>query len=135
MSRAGLYQSVARLAQAFSNGNRLRLLELVSQAERSVDDLARQSGLTLANASQHLQALRQAGLVTARKDGVRVFYAVAGNDVIKLYKGIRVVAASRLPEMVKRARTVMASGKSLSKGKTGRVGSSSRRSKSRTVTA
>jgi DNA-binding transcriptional ArsR family regulator len=135
MSRTGLYHSVARLAQAFSNGNRLRLLELASKAERSVEDLARLSGLTLANASQHLQALRQAGLVWARKDGVRVFYAVAGNVVIKLYKGIRIVAASRLPAMKKGARALMASGKSLSKAKAGRAAASSRRSKTRAVSA
>jgi rhodanese-related sulfurtransferase/DNA-binding transcriptional ArsR family regulator len=94
-----LYQSIAKVAQALASGNRLQLLEFMAQGERSVDSLAAMAGVTVANASQHLQALRRAGLVTARKDGQRVYYRVAGDDVVRLYDGLRVVAESRLAEV------------------------------------
>ena len=94
-----LYQSIAKVAQALASGNRLQLLEFMAQGERSVDALAAMAGVTVANASQHLQALRRAGLVVARKDGQRVYYRVAGDDVVRLYDGLRVVAESRLAEV------------------------------------
>lgn len=94
-----LYQSIAKVAQALASGNRLQLLEFMAQGERSVDALAAMTGVTVANASQHLQALRRAGLVAARKDGQRVFYRVAGDDVVRLYHGLRTVAESRLAEV------------------------------------
>ena len=94
-----LYQSIAKVAQALASGNRLQLLEFMAQGERSVDALAAMAGVTVANASQHLQALRRAGLVTARKEGQRVYYRVAGDDVVRLYDGLRVVAESRLAEV------------------------------------
>jgi len=94
-----LYQSIAKVAHALASGNRLQLLEFMAQGERSVDALAAMAGVTVANASQHLQALRRAGLVVARKDGQRVYYRVAGDDVVRLYDGLRVVAESRLAEV------------------------------------
>src|SRR3972149_1238151 len=84
-----LYQSIAKVAQARASGNRLQLLEFMAQGERSVDALAAMAGVTVANASQHLQALRRAGLVAARKDGQRVYYRVAGDDVGRLHHGPR----------------------------------------------
>jgi rhodanese-related sulfurtransferase len=94
-----LYQSIAKVAQALASGNRLQLLEFMAQGERSVDALAAMAGVTVANASQHLQALRRAGLVVSRKDGQRVYYRVAGDDVVRLYDGLRGVAESRLAEV------------------------------------
>jgi len=94
-----LYQSIAKVAQALASGNRLQLLEFMAQGERSVDALAALSGVTVANASQHLQALRRAGLVVARKHGQRVYYRIAGDDVVRLYNGLRDVAESRLAEV------------------------------------
>jgi len=94
-----LYQSIAKVAQALASGNRLQLLEFMAQGERSVDALAAMAGVTVANASQHLQALRRAGLVTARKEGQRVYYRVAGDDVVRLYDGLRAVAESRLADV------------------------------------
>jgi rhodanese-related sulfurtransferase len=94
-----LYQSIAKVAQALASGNRLQLLEFMAQGERSVDALAAMAGVTVANASQHLQALRRAGLVAARKDGQRVYYRVAGDDVVRLYSDLRLVAESRLAEV------------------------------------
>ena len=94
-----LYQSIAKVAQALASGNRLQLLEFMAQGERSVDALAAMAGVTVANASQHLQALRRAGLVVSRKDGQRVYYRVADDDVVRLYDGLRGVAESRLAEV------------------------------------
>ena len=99
-----LYRSIARVAQALAHGNRLQLLELIAQGERSVDALATMTGMTVANASQHLQALRQAGLVAARKDGQRVYYSVSGDDVLALCAGLRSVAETRVAEVEKLVR-------------------------------
>jgi len=94
-----LYQSISKVAQALASGNRLQLLEFMAQGERSVDALAAMAGMTVANASQHLQALRRAGLVAARKEGQRVYYRLAGDDVVRLYDVLRTVAESRLAEV------------------------------------
>jgi rhodanese-related sulfurtransferase/predicted transcriptional regulator len=94
-----LYQSVAKLAQALASGNRLQLLEFIAQGERAVDDLAAMAGLSVANASQHLQALKQAGLVVGRKEGQRVFYSLAGDDVALLHQVLRRVAELRMAEV------------------------------------
>jgi len=98
-TKRDLYQSIAKVAQALASGNRLQLLEFTAQGERSVDALAAMAGVTVANASQHLQALRRAGLVVSRKDGQRVYYRVAGDDVVRLHDGLRGVAESRLAEV------------------------------------
>jgi len=96
------------LGKAVGSGDRLELLEYLAQGERTVEVLARLSGLSVANTSQHLQMLRQAGLVTARKDGLRVFYAVAGDDVIALYAALQRVAENRVAEVERLLRTWLA---------------------------
>ncbi|MGP3923913.1 ArsR/SmtB family transcription factor [Streptomyces sp. 8N616] len=73
-------------------GQRLELLELLAQGERSVDALAKAAGLNLTTASAHLQTLKQAGLVATRRDGVRIHYRLAGDDVVALYALLRQVA-------------------------------------------
>lgn len=100
-----IHAQLARIGKALSSGNRLSLLELVAQGSRSVDELAKMSGLSMANASQHLQELRQAGLVRARKEGLRVFYEVAGDDVVALIAALRRVAEMRLAEVEQLVRT------------------------------
>jgi rhodanese-related sulfurtransferase/DNA-binding transcriptional ArsR family regulator len=77
-----LYEHVAVIGRAVSSSSRLKLLELLSQAERSVQELAAASGLALANASSHLQILRQAGLVASRRDGTRVCYRLADEETM-----------------------------------------------------
>jgi rhodanese-related sulfurtransferase/DNA-binding transcriptional ArsR family regulator len=94
-----LFGQFARVAKALAHGNRLELLELLAQGERSVEELARVSGLSMANASQHLQQLRHAGLVTTRKEGVRVIYALHGEDVLRLTDVLRGVAERHLAEV------------------------------------
>lgn len=104
MSTAGgfkqkLFAQFARVGKALSNGNRLELLEFLAQGERSVDDLAQASGLSMANTSQHLQQLRQAGLVHSRKEGLKVFYTLSGDDVILLLDALRGVAERHLADV------------------------------------
>jgi len=94
-----LFNQFARIGKALSNGNRLELLEFLSQSERSVDELAGISGLSVANTSQHLQLLRQSGLVTSRKDGLKVFYKVSNGDVIDLLNKLRKVAERELADV------------------------------------
>ena len=103
--KSALYQHIARVASALASEARLQLLEFTAQGERSVDVLARMTGLSMANCSKHLQALRNAGLVTARKEGLRVYYALAGDDVVALYSALQHVAEGRVAEVEKLVRT------------------------------
>jgi DNA-binding transcriptional ArsR family regulator len=104
-----VYLQLARVAKAVGHANRLELLEFVAQGPRGVDELAAMTRLSVANASKHLQELRQAGLVKARKEGVRVFYEVAGSDVVDLLGALRVVAESRVAEVSQLLRTYITS--------------------------
>ncbi len=94
-----LFNQFARVGKALSNGNRLELLEFLAQAERSVDELAGVSGLSVANTSQHLQQLRQAGLVISRKQGLKVYYSLSGDDVIRLLDDLRQVAERHIADV------------------------------------
>ncbi|MEK7361642.1 MAG: metalloregulator ArsR/SmtB family transcription factor, partial [Pseudomonadota bacterium] len=109
MSTANFKQDVhaqlARVGMALSSGNRLELLECIAQGPRSVDELATAPRLSVANASKHLQELRRAGLVRARKEGLRVFYELAGPDVVELIAALGLVAETRLAEMAQLVRT------------------------------
>ena len=100
-----VHAQLARVGKALSSGNRLELLEFVAQGPRSVDELASMTRLSVANASKHLQELRRAGLVRARKEGLRVFYEVAGPDVVDLIAALGEVAETRLAEMAHLVRT------------------------------
>lgn len=94
-----LFSQFARVAKAMSNGYRLELLEFLAQGERSVDALAQVSGLTVANTSQHLQQLRQAGLVSNRKEGHKVYYRLSGMDVAALLGSLRDVAERHVADV------------------------------------
>jgi rhodanese-related sulfurtransferase/DNA-binding transcriptional ArsR family regulator len=94
-----LYGQFARIGKALASPHRLELLELLAQGERTVDSLAGEIGLSLANASQHLRALRQAALVESRKQGLNVFYRLADHDVCEVSRAIRTVAEQRLAEL------------------------------------
>ncbi|NUP15299.1 MAG: metalloregulator ArsR/SmtB family transcription factor [Streptomyces sp.] len=102
--KAALYDAFARTGKALSSGKRLELLDLLAQGERTVDALAKAAGLNLTTASAHLQTLRQAGLVATRRDGVRIHYRLAGDDVAALYALLRQVAQTHQPA-VEPART------------------------------
>jgi rhodanese-related sulfurtransferase/predicted transcriptional regulator len=94
-----LFARLADVGKAMANGNRLELLEFLAQKERSVETLASLAGLSVANTSQHLQHLRRAGLVTARKQDRHVFYAIAGEDVLSLMIALRQTAEKNFAEM------------------------------------
>jgi rhodanese-related sulfurtransferase/DNA-binding transcriptional ArsR family regulator len=94
-----LYGQFARVGKALASPHRLELLELLAQGERTVDDLANEVGMSMANASQHLQGLREAGLVEGRKQGLFVYYRLADDSVVALSKAIRTVAERRLAEL------------------------------------
>lgn len=94
-----LFAQFARVGKALGNGNRLEILEYLAQGERSVEALANVAGLTVANTSQHLQHLRQAGLVTTRKEGLKVYYRLSSNDVLDLIDALRRVAEHHVAEV------------------------------------
>ncbi len=94
-----LYEQFARIGKAVSSPRRLELLEILAQGERTVEALANESALSVANASHHLQALREARLVEARKAGLYVYYRLAENDVYELARLIRGLAERRLAEV------------------------------------
>ena len=98
-----VYGQFARVAKAMSAPKRIELLDLLCQGPRTVEALAAQAAISLANASQHLRILRAARLVDADKRGLYVEYRLAGDDVCRFYASLRGLAESRLAE-VQRAR-------------------------------
>ena len=94
-----LYGQFARIGKALASPHRLELLELLAQGERTVDSLATEMSMSLANTSQHLQALRQAALVENRKDGLFVSYRLSDPTVFDLCAAIRKVAERQLADL------------------------------------
>lgn len=84
-----LFEQLARVTKALSSPRRLELVDLLAQSERSVDELAELTGMSVANTSQHLQALRAALLVTVRREGPRAHYALADDTVFRTWQAIR----------------------------------------------
>lgn len=97
--KAELYLQFARIGKALSNSNRLELLDLLAQCERPVEALAAQAHLSIANTSQHLQVLREAHLVKARKDGLQVYYQLADESVLSLLRQMQYLAQRQLAEV------------------------------------
>jgi DNA-binding transcriptional ArsR family regulator len=124
VSTADVYDGVARVAQALASGTRLKMLELLAQRERAVQEIATSAGLNVTTASAHLQVMREAGLVTSRRDGRQIFYRLSGEDVAALTvelarvaerhrAGVRADLAAALPlegiRLMSRAELVAAS--------------------------
>jgi rhodanese-related sulfurtransferase len=103
-SKEALFEAIAGMGKAFASPRRLELIDLLAQGSRSVDQLARASGQSTANASQHLQALHASGVVTRERDGTRVNYSLAGPDLLRLWLELRDVSATRLAEVERAAR-------------------------------
>src|SRR4030042_5762552 len=91
-----IYDQFARIGKAVSSPKRLELLDLSCQGEHTVETLAKESRLTMANASQHLQILRAARLVETEKKGLYVIYQLADQSVCEFYRTLRPLAESRL---------------------------------------
>jgi len=102
-----LFAQFARIGKAMSSPQRLEFIEYLAQGERSVEALAQVAGQSIANTSQHLQQLRQAGLVVARKEGQRVYYRVSGDDVVLLLDRLRAVAERHLADVSHLVRTYL----------------------------
>jgi rhodanese-related sulfurtransferase len=98
-----LFEAIALMGKAFASPVRLELLDLLAQAPRTVDDLARASGQSTANTSQHLQALHAAGMVARAREGTRVRYALAGDDALRLWLALRDASAAQLAEVERAA--------------------------------
>jgi rhodanese-related sulfurtransferase/DNA-binding transcriptional ArsR family regulator len=94
-----VYAQFARVGKALASPARLELLDLLSQGERSVEDLAREAHLSLANASAHLKVLSQARLVVGHKQGLRVFYRLADPAVYRLWAALRETGRKQLAEI------------------------------------
>jgi rhodanese-related sulfurtransferase len=99
-----LFEAIALMGKGFASPRRLELLDLLAQAPRTVDDLARASEQSTANTSQHLQALHAAGMVTRRREGTSVRYALAGDEVLALWLALRDASVARLAEVERAAR-------------------------------
>jgi rhodanese-related sulfurtransferase/predicted transcriptional regulator len=97
--KRALYAQFAAVAKALGHEHRLELLELIAQGERTVETLAERCGITIANASQHLQHLRRAGLVLARRHGKFVFYAIADESVLPAISAVHRVAERNVAEV------------------------------------
>jgi rhodanese-related sulfurtransferase len=98
-TKTALFDEFARAAKALASGRRIELLDVLANGERTVEALAGQVGLSTANTSQHLQVLRQAGLVTGRRQGTSISYRLADPEVFQLWQALRSLAASRLAEV------------------------------------
>jgi rhodanese-related sulfurtransferase/DNA-binding transcriptional ArsR family regulator len=102
--KAALFEAIAVMGKAFASPRRLELIDLLAQRPRSVDELAQASKQSVANASQHLQALHAAGLVSREREGTRVRYELAGDGVVRLWIALRDTSAKQLPEVGRAAR-------------------------------
>lgn len=102
--KAAVFEAIAVMGKAFASPVRLELLDLLAQAPRTVDELAKASGHSNANTSQHLQALHAAGMVTRTREGTSVRYSVAGSEALSLWLALRDTSAARLAEVERAAR-------------------------------
>ena len=94
-----LFEQFARIGKALSNGRRLELLELLAQREHTVEELATEAALSIANCSQHLQVLRAAQLVAVRRDGLFAWHRLADEQVLRLWLSFRELGQARLAEV------------------------------------
>src|SRR4030042_5910458 len=94
--KEAVFEQFARIGQAFSSPKRLEILDVLAQGERDVETLATEASITVANASRHLQVLKNARLVMARKQGVRSLYRLADPIVLRSWKSLQALAESRL---------------------------------------
>jgi rhodanese-related sulfurtransferase/DNA-binding transcriptional ArsR family regulator len=102
-----LFEQFARVGRAVSAPLRLAILDVLAQSERTVEDIAREIGASVANASQHLQHLRAARLVSSRREGLFIYYRLADEKVLRLWQVIRDVGEARYAEIDEVVRTYL----------------------------
>lgn len=98
-AKDALFDGFAGVAKALGSGRRAEIVDVLSQGERSVDEIAAELGQSVANTSQHLRQLLRAGLVRTRRDGTRIYYALAGARVAALWAAVRDVATEHVAEL------------------------------------
>lgn len=103
-SKVALFDEFARVAKALASGRRAEVVDLLANGERSVESIATEIEMSIANASQHLQVLRRAGLVSSRRAGTSVFYRLASPEVVALWRSLQDVAGARVAEVDRLAR-------------------------------
>jgi rhodanese-related sulfurtransferase len=108
-AKTALFDEFARAAKALASGRRIELVDVLANGERTVEALAGEVGLSVANTSQHLQILRQAGLVSSRREGTSIHYQLATPEVFELWRTLRTLAASRLAEVERLAAAYLGS--------------------------
>ena len=99
-----VFEAIALMGRGFASPRRLELLDLLAQAPRTVDELAKASELSMANTSQHLQALHAAGMVSRAREGTSVRYALAGQEALSVWLALRDASVARLAEVERAAR-------------------------------
>jgi rhodanese-related sulfurtransferase len=102
-----LYEQFARIGKALASPHRLELLDVLAQCERTVEALARETGMSVANASQHLQVLRAAHLVAVRREGVSMYYRLADESVFRMWQAVRTVGETQLAEIERVVQTFL----------------------------
>jgi rhodanese-related sulfurtransferase len=98
-AKTALFDEFARVGRALASGRRIELVDVLANGERTVEALAGEVGLSVANTSQHLQVLRQAGLVATRREGTSIHYRLASPEVFELWRSLRTLASTRLAEV------------------------------------
>lgn len=102
-AKEAVFEAVATMGKALASPRRLELIDLLAQSSRSVEELARATDQSNANTSQHLQALHAAGVVARRREGLRVRYSLAGDDIVELWSTLQRVSANRIAEVERAA--------------------------------
>jgi rhodanese-related sulfurtransferase len=106
-AKDALFEGFAEVAKALASGRRAEVVDLLAQGERSVEQIAVELGQTVANTSHHLRALARAGLVTTRRDGTRIYYALASDRVAELWSALRAVAIDHVAGIERLARAYL----------------------------
>lgn len=107
-----VYRELAKIMKAMANPHRLEILELLAQCEFPVEEIARQTGLSTANASQHLQVLKRVQLVSTRREGNYIYYRLAGEEVYSTWKAVRDLGIEQMAEIERVVRRFRESRKS-----------------------
>src|SRR5437868_9642316 len=95
-AKDALFDGFAEVAKALASGRRAEIVDVLAQGERSVEEIAAEIDQSVANTSHHLRAMARAGLVTTRRDGTRIFYALASERVGELWAALRDVAGEQV---------------------------------------
>lgn len=106
-AKDALYDGFARIAQALSSGRRAEVLEVLAQGERTVEQIAEEIGQSTANTSHHLRSLARTGLLTSRRAGTHIHYAIASEEVLQAWWAIRALAETHLAELPDLARAYL----------------------------